>query len=97
MTPETLALAERLERHPKLKARMSSLLDLAELKGDTTHNAHSAEAVVIEELRKMGNDTLTDWAKQSSRSVEEQASGDPEVSKHGKKNLVALDLRSDRD
>ncbi len=88
MTPETLELAERLERHPKLKERISNLLDLTELQGETTHNAHSAEAVVIEELRKMGNDTLTDWADRSAKAANEQASSKPGMVKHGKKKSV---------
>ena len=88
MTPETLALAERLEKHPKLKKRISNLLDLTELQGETSHNAHSAEAVVIEELRKMGNDALTDWAEQSARASNEEAYSKPGVLKHGKKKLA---------
>lgn len=62
---------ERLDRHPILKARVAGLLDLVD--GiDDVRLADDAEQKVVNELRLMGNELLSDWGKtQVSRTTEE--------------------------
>jgi len=53
-----LKLIEELNKHPKLRARMESLLNVVEnTKGDSK-KVDDAEQYVIEELREMGNKSL---------------------------------------
>jgi len=63
-------LGERLNRHPRLRARVESLLAVVEDAAGDCEQADAAERRVIEELRQMGNDVLTAWAE---RGVEKQA------------------------
>lgn len=79
-----IELAKRLDAHPILKARMLGLLNLVEnVKGVAL--ADEAERRVVESLRSMGNELLTDWAqaRASQMAQEEQAAG---IGKHAKKN-----------
>lgn len=79
-----LELAKRLDAHPILKARMMGLLNLVENVKDVAL-ADEAERRVVESLRSMGNELLTDWAQARAAQMDqaEQAAG---VGKHAKKN-----------
>ncbi len=81
-------LAAWLDGHPILKARIISLAGLVE-NAETVVLADKAERRVIEELRGMGNELLTAWAKkrveQSAREIEA-----PRVTKHVKKNSAGI-------
>ena len=79
-----LELAKRLDAHPILKARMVGLLNLVENVKDVAL-ADEAERRVVESLRSMGNELLTDWAQARAAQMdqEEHAAG---VGKHAKKN-----------
>ena len=57
------SLEERLEAHPRLRARMESLLSVVENSTGDIERANDAEQRVIEELRQMGNDALHVWAE----------------------------------
>ena len=85
-------LAARLDAHPILKARMRGLLDLVE-NAETIALADEAERRVIEELRGMGNELLTDWAQRRADQTAHEAAA-PHVTKHCKKTLLAQHLRS---
>jgi len=62
---------ERLQRHPHLRERLESMLCIAEDADGDLVKADEAERRIIEEVRKMGNELLTEWAQ--SR-IEKQAS-----------------------
>ena len=64
-----LVLCERLNRHPRLRARVESLLAVVEDAADDCEKADAAERRVIEELRQMGHAALTAWAE---RGVEKR-------------------------
>jgi len=80
-------LVEKLRDYPELKERFVQLVSIIEnANGDTTL-ADEAEYRVIEELRTMGHDTLSGWAKRQSEKVtnnvlEQKA----DMRKHAKKN-----------
>ena len=61
------SLDERLEKHPDLKRRFEQILDIVEDENDKMGNAHQVEFRAIEELRKLGNQVLQDWAERKSR------------------------------
>ena len=64
-----LVLCERLNRHPRLRARVESLLAGVEDAAGDCEKADAAERRMIEELRQMGHAALTAWAE---RGVEKQ-------------------------
>ncbi|SEH05758.1 hypothetical protein [Candidatus Venteria ishoeyi] len=81
--------ARRLDSHPALKARMESILNLVEGVGNDVKKADEAERQAIEELRRMGNEVLTDWASQRLvRSEEELRVSQPKVQRSGEKNFI---------
>ena len=80
----------RLNRHPLLKARMEALLGVVENAGDEVEKAEEAERRVIEELRQMGHEALTQWAQ--NRVVRLSESPPQEAAKvlprSGEKNCI---------
>lgn len=73
MTDHKNSIEERLNKHPHLKKRIEQLLKVVENANGDFQKANDAEQKVIEELRKMGNEVLHDWAsnreKQESKKV----------------------------
>lgn len=86
---EDQELMHRLNQHPKLRDRLESLLNVVEnVAGDCT-TADAAEQYVIEELRKMGNDTLHCWGENAAiKSAEQFSEKSPSYHRHGKKKFI---------
>lgn len=81
------SIDERLQDNPVLRKRLESILDLAENAHGEFNTADEAEERAIEELRRLGNELLQEWAvNQEKRAVDDLGkSGDRPVG-HGKKN-----------
>ncbi len=62
-------LGKKLNQHPHLKKRIEKLLEIVENADGDLKKADEAEKRVVEELRRMGNEVLHDWA--SSREKQE--------------------------
>ena len=54
-------LAEKLQAHPILTERMLALIDIVEAEPGRLDRASEAEDAVIEQVREMGKELLTDW------------------------------------
>ena len=77
----------RLNQHPALKARVSSILDIAENTSGDVIKADDAEKQTIEALRQLGNDLLHEWAhKRITQSSEKLRNEQPSINSNGKKN-----------
>jgi 23S rRNA pseudoU1915 N3-methylase RlmH len=68
------SIEERLNRHPDLKKRIDELLKIVENAEGDIQKASEAEQMVIEELRKMGNDVLRNWAENREKQASEKFS-----------------------
>jgi len=77
-------LEQRLSKHPHLKNRIEQLLKIVENADGDLKKADDAEKRVIEELRKMGNEVLHDWAA-NRENQEAEASTKKSLAKNGKK------------
>jgi len=81
--PKTLE--ERLDAHPKLKAQLLTLLELAE---SDIERADEVEERTVESVRSLGRQVIQDWAEQQeqkiSKSVREAVC--QELEQKGKKN-----------
>lgn len=81
------SLEERLKDNPILRKRVESILDLAENADGKFKTADEAEEHAIEELRRLGNELLQEWAinqeKKAAEDVRKEAQGS---AGHGKKN-----------
>jgi hypothetical protein len=81
-----LELLERLKAHPELKERFEAILALAEDKTGSVGTADAVEALLVEEVRRLGAEAMGDWARGAhERLVAEVRAQDP-TSYCGKKN-----------
>jgi hypothetical protein len=80
-------IIEKMREYPELKERFEQLIAIVEnTKGDATR-ADDAEYQVIEQMRKLGQDTLQSWAnRQSKKMVERVSEQKPNMRRHVKKN-----------
>lgn len=83
---QDLILLQRLNAHPALRTRIESLLGAVEAAGGDLAKADAAERRMIEELRQLGNEALTAWARNGVARCEAEARGKPEGRGGGKKN-----------
>ena len=96
MTDCDLTLIERLDRHPRLRARVESLLAVVENATGDCEKADAAERRVIEELRQMGNEALTVWAECGVEKSVGVAQAESDWRPGGKKTLLVHHLWSNR-
>lgn len=66
-TTADLAFFERLKKHPELKARFEAILDVAEANIDGPDTADAVESRTLNEVRQLGNEVMTDWAKEKAK------------------------------
>lgn len=81
-------ILNRLNRHPKLKSRMTALLSIAEDAGGGLVKADEAERRVMEEVRKIGNEALTDWAESRAAKAERLLPEGEKFVRCGQKNFT---------
>jgi hypothetical protein len=81
-------LLERLNQRPDLKSRIEAILELAESEGGELRTADQIEELLIEELRRLGNQTMEDWARGAhDRVAAEMKKKDPSCYPGKKKTL----------
>lgn len=73
LSPDELQLINRLREHPELMARFQTILEItANAAGGTIKQADEVEALLIEEMRRLGNASLESWASRAERTLGEQ-------------------------
>jgi hypothetical protein len=88
LSPEDQELLSRLNSRPDLKNRVKSILSIAYDDGDGIVRADEAESRIIEEVRQMGNDVLTEWAVSRIEKSEASLPSDDNISRSGQKKFV---------
>ncbi len=80
------ALLERLNEHPELRSRVESmLLVVADEKGEL-QEADAAEMQLIEQMRRMGQESLQAWASGQASKAVAVTGRETGVRRAGKKN-----------
>lgn len=80
------ALLNHLNGHPELRRRVESmLLAVVDEKGEL-QEADAAELRIIEEMRRMGQETLQAWATGQASKAAETVAQEGGVWRGGKKN-----------
>lgn len=87
------SVAERLERHPELKARMERLLDVVENTAGDVRLADEAERRAIEELRQMGQEVMQGWGRKASSKEALEMESKGGVVRHVKKTPLDVHVR----
>lgn len=72
-SPRESKLLEQLRENPQLFERFEAILALArEDDGDDVRSADEVEFALIEQLRQLGNETLTHWAGSAEEKVSKE-------------------------
>ena len=82
---EEAQLIEQLRRQPRMMERVQKILQIAQSEG-ALKTADEIEAMLIEEMRRLGNATMNEWAARAHERVsEELQTSDPTALKRKKK------------
>lgn len=65
-------LIKRLREHPKLKERFLTILEVTSNTDGPIKRADEVEALLVEELRQLGNASMESWGRRAERSLGEQ-------------------------
>ena len=83
----TEELVQQLEEHPQLRERLEAILAIVKQEGGQCESADAAEFALIQEIRKLGNQALTEWAGHGqTKAVEQARAENPRAKRHSKKN-----------
>jgi hypothetical protein len=88
LSPEEIQLIQQLREHPEMLERLRSILDLTRNADGPLKTADQVEELLIQELRRLGHTSMTQWAKQAEARVSEELRGqDPTLRSRKKKGL----------
>jgi hypothetical protein len=86
LTAEELQLIEQLREHPELLARFQSILGITRNEGTALKRADEVEGLLIEEMRRLGQASLSQWAGRAEERVSQELKGrEPQVRSRKKK------------
>jgi len=80
------ALLNRLNGHPELRSRVESMLLVVEDEMGELQEADAAEMRLIEEMRRMGQESLQAWATGQEAKAAESVAQEGQTWRGGKKN-----------
>ena len=79
-------LIEQLRQHPAMMIRIQSIMEIARNAEGPLKTADEVEELLIQEMRQLGNVTLSQWAIQAEERVNTELQGqDPTVRRRKKK------------
>lgn len=86
LSQQEIELIERLRKHPLILARVQSILEIAVNQEGPLKSADEVEELLVQEMRQLGNVTMSQWAIQAEERVStELRSQDPTVLSRKKK------------
>ena len=68
-TPEEIRLMKRLRARPEMMERVQRILEIASSEEGPLKTADEVEELVVEEMRRLGNATMNQWAVQAEERV----------------------------
>ena len=86
ISPQEIQLIERLRAHPEILERVQSILEIARNADGPLKTADEVEELLIQEMRRLGQTTMSQWAVGAEERVStELKSQDPTVRSRKKK------------
>ena len=86
LNAEELDLIEKLRRQPKMMERVQKILEIAQSSEGPLKTADQVEELLVEEIRRLGNATMNEWAAQAHERINDALKErDPTVLKRKKK------------
>lgn len=87
LTAAELRLVEQLRQHPEMMERVQSILELAYDESGPLKTADEVEELLIAQIRRLGNVTMSHWATQAEERVSREVrSQDPTILSRKKKH-----------
>lgn len=80
------ALLNRLNGHPALRSRVESMLLVVDDEMGNLQEADAAEMQLIDQMRRMGQESLQAWASGQAAKAAESVARESETRREGKKN-----------
>lgn len=68
-------LLEQLREHPQMMERVQSILDIAYDEAGPLKSADQVEELLIQEMRRLGNTSMHQWATQAEERVSRELKG----------------------
>jgi len=87
-TTEDKAFFDKLKNHPRLKKRFSEILGIADNTSGELITADEAETKAIEEVRKLGQEIMQEWAENQHKQQVETFEKQNKTRRHVKKNSI---------
>ena len=79
-------LLERLRQHPEMMERVHSILEIAFNTEGPLKSADQVEELLIQEIRRLGNTSMHEWARQAEQRVSREVKAqDGTLRRHKKK------------
>lgn len=69
LSAQELQMIERLREHPELMERFQSILEISANADGPVKSADEVEGLLIEEMRRLGNVTMGDWATSAEKRL----------------------------
>ena len=88
LSQEDQELLNRLNSRPDLKRRVKSILSIACDDGDGIVRADEAESRIIEEVRRMGSEVLTEWAESRIEKSGTDLPAGSDITRSGQKKSI---------
>jgi predicted glutamine amidotransferase len=86
---EDMKLLSKINSHPSIRKRVEEILNIAENTSGELITARQAEEKAIEEIRKLGQEVLTEWAKsQHLKAIEVAKTENAKAKDYVKKNYI---------
>jgi len=92
LSNEEMQLIEQLRRRPELLERFRSILEISDSAEGPIKKADEIEALLIEEMRRLGNATMSSWASGAEKKLGEEL-GQKDVSAHVQKKSAEVVVR----
>lgn len=86
------SLEERLSQYPHLRDRFEAILGIVENQEGACQTADEAERRTIVEVRHLGQEILSDWAKHQSQAKAQEYAQKEGLIRDGKKNGIGIAL-----
>lgn len=86
LTSQELQIIAQLREHPEMMARFQSILDITRNADGPLKTADEVEELLIQEMRRVGNAAMNQWAVQAEERVGTELKGkDPTLRARKKK------------
>lgn len=85
LTAQEIRLIDQLRQRPEMMARFQSILDLANNSDGPLKTADEVEELLIQEVRRLGNVTMNQWASRAEERVGQELKAEDDSVRSRKK------------